>query len=217
MEFVSSWIIEHIETFGYLAIFVLMALESANIPIPSEITLPFAGFLVSRQQLDFHLAAFMGAIGCLFGSMVSYGLGKWLGRTFLERYGAWFGMGSVQIALGDRWMSQYGNFAAFFSRLLPVVRTFISFIAGIWSSPFPSFCLLTFIGSWIWSYLLVYAGVVLGSYWSTLHAYGQSADIGIVGAILVGFIAYLWWHWKEISNVRKKNRPDSQKNQNQSS
>jgi membrane protein DedA with SNARE-associated domain len=190
----SQLITDNISTFGYAAVVVLMALESANIPIPSEVILTFAGFLVSQGKMDLHLAAFAGGFGCLLGSIPSYWLGHSLGRTFLERYGKWFMISAKQIELGDRWMSKYGNWTSFFSRLLPVVRTFISFIAGIWKAPFWMFCVLTFVGSVLWSYLLVYVGVKLGEHWDVLHPIWQKFDVAIVVVILVAIAGYVWHH-----------------------
>ncbi len=196
-EWLSALITHDIAAWGYLAVVVLMALESANIPIPSEVTLTFAGFLVSQDKADLHLMALAGACGCLLGSLPSYALGLWLGRPFLERYGKWFFVSPKQIALGDRWMEKYGNSTAFFSRLLPVVRTFISFIAGMWKAPVLTFAVLTFIGSLIWSYVLVFIGVKLGDNWAILHPYWQKFEIFIIIFILGSILGYAWYHWKE--------------------
>lgn len=196
-EILGPWITQHIAQFGYVGIVLLMALESANIPIPSEVTLPFAGFLAWQGTLNFHLAAFFGALGCLIGSIPSYWLGRKLGRPLIEKYGRWFFIGPKQLALGDRWMSKYGNSTAFFSRLLPVVRTFISFIAGIWKAPFWVFALLTFVGSWIWSYALVYLGYKLGENWNVLRPIWEKFDIAIIALILGAIVGYVWYHIKE--------------------
>lgn len=197
MESFAQWIIQNIGAFGYFAVVGLMALESANIPIPSEITLPFAGFLASQGKLDFHIAALAGAVGCLLGSIPSYWLGRTFGRSFVERYGKWIFLGPSQLKLGDAWMAKYGDSTSFFSRLLPVVRTFISFVAGVWRAPFLTFCVLTFAGSWIWSYLLVYVGMKLGEHWETLHVYWQKGEVAIIGLVLATIAGYIWIHWKQ--------------------
>lgn len=197
LEILSEWITQNISSFGYAAVILLMALESCNIPIPSEVVLPFAGFLAAQGKLNFHLAALAGAIGCLFGSIPSYFLGSKLGRLFLEKYGKWFFISHKQLALGDKWMAKYGNLTSFFSRLLPVVRTFISFIAGIWKAPFLMFCLLTFLGSWIWSYFLVYVGFKLGENWTVLRPLWEKFDIAIVAAAGAGFAFYLYHHLRK--------------------
>ena len=190
----GAWIIQHIEIFGYGGVVFLMALESANIPIPSEIVLPFAGFLVAQGKLNFHLAALAGAVGCMLGSVVSYGIGRSVGRTFIERYGSRVWIGSKELALGDRWMGRYGNATSFVSRLLPVVRTFISLLLGVARVPFWPFVLLTFLGSWIWSYVLVYVGVSLGDHWEILEPYWQKFDLVIVGAGVIVVGGYIWHH-----------------------
>lgn len=195
-EFFSAWITQDIGNYGYAAVVVLMALESANIPIPSEITLTFAGFLAYQGKANLHGMALAGAVGCLIGSIPSYWIGLKLGRPFLERYGRWFFIGHKQIALGDRWMMKYGNSTSFFSRLLPVVRTFISFIAGIWKAPFWMFALLSFVGSWIWSYILVFVGFKLGENWGALHPYWQKFDVIIIVFIIGSMVGYGWYHWK---------------------
>lgn len=195
--FLSGWIIQHIEAFGYGAVVLLMALESANIPIPSEITLPFAGFLVSRGPLNIHGVAFAGAFGCMIGSIPSYWLGFKLGRPFIQRFGKWFLIGPKQVALGDTWMSRYGNWTSFLSRLLPVVRTFISFVVGMWKAPFWTFTVLTFIGSLIWSYVLALIGVQLGDHWNALHPYWLKFEYAIIASIIIGVMAFVWIHWKQ--------------------
>ncbi len=184
MNFIADWIANNIQHFGYTAIVVLMALESANIPIPSEVTLPFAGYLVSQGQLNLHLASFAGAFGCLLGSVFSYWLGYRFGREFAERWGKWFFIHKSDLERGDRWMGKYGNSIAFFSRLLPVVRTFISFVAGIWKAPFWLFAVLSFLGSWIWSYVLVIVGDQLGQHWVVIHEVGKKFDVAIVLVII---------------------------------
>lgn len=192
MDFLTQWIMENITLFGYGGVIVLMALESANIPIPSEVTLPFAGFLVSQGKMDFHLAALSGALGCLIGSLPSYWLGRKFGRPFLERYGKWFFLRKKEIDLGDRWMKKYGNWTSFFSRLLPVVRTFISFVAGVWKAPVLPFAILTFVGSWIWSYLLVYVGFSLAQNWSALHPLWEKFDVAIIVLLAGMLVGYIW-------------------------
>lgn len=196
---ISQWAIENISTWSYGAVIFLMALESANIPIPSEVVLPFGGFLVSQGQANFHLMALAGGIGCLLGSTVSYFIGEKLGRPFLKKYGKWFLIGPNQMESGDLWMKKYGNWTSFISRLLPVVRTFISFIVGVWRAPFWPFALLTFLGSWIWSYLLVYVGYKFGENWTVLKPVWEKFDIAIIAAVILMIVIYVYYHWKQAS------------------
>ncbi len=196
LEQLTNAIVGNIASFGYLSVVVLMGIESANIPVPSEIVLPFAGFLVAQGKLNFHGAALAGAFGCLWGSLLSYWIGRRYGRPFLLKHGRRFLIGPKQIAQGDRMFASYGNAASFVSRLLPVVRTFISLIAGIWRvSPLP-FAALTFVGSLLWSYLLVYVGYVLGDHWETLGPLWHKFDAVIVIGGVIVVSAYVWHHWR---------------------
>jgi len=189
---------------GYGAIILLMGLESANIPIPSEIIMPFGGFLVARGSMNLHLAALAGAVGCLWGSLLSYWLGARYGRPFLEKHGRWLMISPKQITLGDRLFAKYGPVVSFFSRLLPVVRTFISFVAGIWKVRLWPFMALTFVGSWIWSYVLAYVGFKLGENWEVLRPLWHKFDAVIIsaGVILVG--AYVAHHIREARKPFKR-------------
>lgn len=185
---------------GYSAVIVLMGLESANIPIPSEVVLPFAGFLAAQGKMDFHLAALSGALGCLWGSLFSYWLGRRFGRPFVEKHGEWLMIGPKQLKHGDAIFAKYGQGAAFLARLLPVVRTFISFIAGLWKVPVFLFAVLSFIGSWMWSYLLVYIGWKLGEHWEALRPLWHRFDVFIVAAAAVVIFGYAIHH---VRNGRK--------------
>ena len=185
IDFLKNLITENIAHVGYPAVLVLMALESANIPIPSELILPFAGILVSRGELNVHVVAVIGALGCVLGSVPSYLLGRRLGRTYLDRYGYRFLISQKQLTLVDEWMQQYGSATAFFSRLLPVVRTFISLPMGVAKAPMIPFVLLTFLGSWIWSYILTLIGVTLGKNWETLGPIWHRFDAVIIILILL--------------------------------
>jgi membrane protein DedA with SNARE-associated domain len=200
-EALSTWLTSNIQAFGYTAVVVLMGLESANIPIPSEIVLPFAGFLVAQGKLGFHGVALAGGIGCLWGSLVSYWLGRRYGRPFLEKHGRWLFIGPRQLSQGDYLFSRFGGAVSFFSRLLPVVRTFISFVAGVWKVPVWSFSLLTFVGSWAWSYLLVYVGYKLGENWAVLRPLWHKFDAAIIIAGILGVAAYIWHHWKSTAPI----------------
>ncbi len=196
LEQLTRAIVDNIAAFGYAAVVVLMGIESANIPVPSEIVLPFAGFLVAQGRLNFHGAALAGAFGCLWGSLLSYWIGRRFGRPFLQKHGRRFLIGPRQIAQGDRMFAAYGNAAAFVSRLLPVVRTFISLVAGIWKVRLLPFAVLTFLGSLIWSYLLVYVGFVLGDHWETLRPLWHKFDAAIVVAAAAAVGLGVWHHWR---------------------
>lgn len=186
---------------SYFGVAFLMALESCNIPIPSEVILPYAGFLVNNGQMNIHLAAFAGGFGCLIGSMLSYWLGQKLGRPFLWKYGKWLLISHHDLNHADAFILKYGNLTYFFSRLLPVVRTFISFVAGISKGDFKKFCLYTFIGSWIWSYALIYAGIKMGENWDKLGPLWDRFHKIIILLIIVGIV------WHIISGFKNHEKP----------
>ena len=179
-----------INNFGNVGVTFLMALESCNIPIPSEVILPYAGFLASRGILNWHLAALAGGIGCLLGSMLSYWIGIKVGRPFLIKYGRWLLISEKDIFIADKFIVRYGDLTYFFSRLLPVVRTFISLIAGATKGNFKRFCFYTFIGSWLWSYILIYAGLKLGENWNKIGPLWDRFHETIIIIIIIG----VGWH-----------------------
>ncbi|KKQ59265.1 MAG: hypothetical protein US81_C0044G0001 [Parcubacteria group bacterium GW2011_GWE2_38_18] len=179
-----------ISKYGSLAVMVLMALESANIPIPSEVILTYGGFLVAQGKLNFHLVAFAGAFGCLLGSIVSYYIGLKLGRPFLWRYGKWLLISQKDILRAEKFLEKYGELTYFVSRLLPVVRTFISLVIGISKGSFIKSNLYGFLASWIWSYVLVYVGVKLGANWEIIRPWWDKFSYLIVAIIIGGIV----WH-----------------------
>ena len=204
LEFLANTVIGIIETTGYAGIAVLMALESANIPIPSEIIMPFAGYLVSKGEFGFWQVVFWGAFGNLLGSLVSYALGFYGGRAFLGRYGKWLFITPHDIALADRLFWRHGAIIAFASRVLPVVRTFISFPAGIARMNIWKFSLYTFAGSFLWSGLLAYIGVQLGENWHSLEGYFRTFDWLIAGILL---ILGVWWIIRQIKHLKTNSNP----------
>ena len=152
-----------LQSIGWPGVVVIMALESANIPIPSEVTMPLAGWMLVQARGLSALAAvwqggLFGALGCTIGSALSYALGAWGGRPLLQRYGRWIMVSEEDLANADKWFARWGDWAAFISRLLPIVRTFISFPAGIAKIKFGRFLVFTFIGSFIWCGLLALGG-----------------------------------------------------------
>lgn len=191
----SRFVIATILRFGYWGILVTMAIESACIPLPSEIIMPFSGYLVSTGQFSMVWVTLAGAIGNVVGSIVAYYAGVWGGRPFVERYGPYFLVSRKDLDLADRWFQKYGEAAVFFSRMLPVVRTFISLPAGVARMNFPRFVLFTFIGALPWCYLLAYIGVKMGERWDQLRDYFHQFDIviGLGLALVVGY--FLWSHW----------------------
>ncbi|MBI2864512.1 MAG: DedA family protein [Chloroflexi bacterium] len=173
-----------------------MAIESACIPLPSEVIMPLSGWmLIQAKRLSIWwtlLAAFYGALGCTIGSVVAYWVGALGGRPLVERYGRFFLVSHHDLAVADRWFAKYGDWAAFLSRLLPVVRTFVSFPAGIARMNFPKFVIYSFLGSFPWCLALAIGGFYLGSNWESLRSAMRPFDIPIilVFVILVGIYIY---------------------------
>lgn len=189
---ISSFAVNFISTSGYLGVFVLMALESALIPIPSEIIMPFSGFLVFDEKFSFWPVVIWGTIGNLAGSIAAYLLGLYGGRPLMEKYGKYFLISRHELDVADRWFQKYGGLSVLFSRMLPAVRTFISLPAGIARMPFGKFCLYTTLGSLPWSFALTYAGIVSGGNWHILGPYFRKFDwaIGILGLLFLGLFIY---------------------------
>ena len=196
---VASFIVATISTLGYGGIVVLMAIESACIPLPSEIIMPFSGYLVSTGRFNLALVATAGALGCNLGSTIAYAVGYFGGRRMVERWGGLVLMGQRELALVDWFFTRFGSLAVFIGRLLPVVRTFIALPAGIARMPQGRFQLYTFLGSWPWCYALAYVGEQLGERWNTdprLKAFMHRFDGVIVAGIVALVVWYVWAHWK---------------------
>lgn len=181
---------------GYAGITILMAIESACIPLPSELIMPFAGFLVSQGKMNLFWAATAGAIGCNLGSVIAYEVGYYGGRPLVERYGSYILMNRHDVELADRFFKRFGGAAIFVGRLLPIVRTFIALPAGIARMPRVPFHLYTFIGSWPWCFGLAYFGMKLGDHWMDLKPYFLKFKEVIVVLLLAGIIWFVWTHWK---------------------
>ena len=192
----ASFIIEVISSSGYLGVVILMAIESACIPLPSEIIMPFSGYLVFRGDFELDRVGLAGAFGCVVGSIPAYYLGLYGGRPLVERYGKYVLLSHRDLDLADRWFDRWGDWAIFFSRLLPVVRTFISFPAGVARMNFQRFVLYTFLGSFPWCLGLAYLGMKLGQNWNTLGVYFHRFDMVIGGLIVLGIAYYLWRHFQ---------------------
>jgi membrane protein DedA with SNARE-associated domain len=189
---VSGW--------GAAGIMFLMAIESANIPLPSEAILPYAGFLVSEGMMSIHTAALAGALGCVLGSIPSYALGYFGGRPIVEKYGKWLMISKKDLDTADRWVEKYGDWTFFICRMLPIVRTFISLPAGILRAHFLPFIGLTFIGSLVWSYVLVFAGIKVGENLELFIKIWHKFDLAIV--VVFGGL-FVWYLIKHINHGRK--------------
>jgi membrane protein DedA with SNARE-associated domain len=188
-----------IEHYGYLAVFVLMVLESACIPIPSEVTMLFGGAAASAafaqhlhlsHPLNFLVVGLVGTAGNLVGSWIAYGVGRAGGRPLIERWGRFVFLREHELVRAEAWFADHGQAAVFVSRLLPVVRTFISLPAGVAEMPVGRFSLYTFLGCLPWTFALAGAGYALGSRWTLVERYVRPISI-VMAVAIVGLI--VWW------------------------
>lgn len=195
---ISDYILQIIGAGGYAGVFFLMFLESANMPIPSEVIMPFSGFLAATGVFNFWLVVFVGALGNLAGSLFSY----WLGYLFRTDVLKWSKTKvSEKTEKAKKWLEKYGDAAILVSRVLPVVRTFISFPLGVLKTKsLKRFSVLTFGGSFVWSAALTWLGLVLGKNWGILENYFRKFDYLILILILVGGG---WWIWRHFRNRRQ--------------
>jgi membrane protein DedA with SNARE-associated domain len=181
---------------GYGGIVILMAIESACIPLPSELIMPFAGYLVFTGSMKLIWVATAGAIGCNLGSLIAYEIGYYGGRPLVERYGRWVLMGRRELDWADHFFTRWGYLAVFVARMLPVVRTFIALPAGIARMPRLRFHIYTFLGSWPWCFFLAWFGMKMGENWRQLGKYLHKFDVVIVVILAAGIIWFVRSHWK---------------------
>ena len=180
MKLVEDWV----TTYGYIAIFLLMLAESACIPFPSEVTMMVGGWYASSGRLDFVAVGVAGVLGNLVGSWIAYAVGRSTGRTLLDRYGKYILIKSHDIDRAEKWWERHGDAATFFSRLLPVIRTFISLPAGMARMPFGKFTLYTFLGVVPWTYGLTWLGVVVEDNWEKVLPYFDLPSLVIAFALV---------------------------------
>jgi len=181
---------------GYGGIALLMGIESACIPLPSELIMPFAGYLVYEGSLNLLAVATAGAIGCNLGSLIAYEIGCYGGRPLVERYGRWILLTRRELNWADRFFQRWGYLAVFIARLLPVIRTFIALPAGIARMPRVRFHVYTFLGSWPWCFGLAWLGMKLGENWRVLGKYFHQFDLVIGLALAAAALYFVWSHWQ---------------------
>ncbi len=188
--------------FGYVGVFIAMTIESAMIPLPSELILPFAGFLVSDpskvepltgQPWSFWIVVVVATLGNTTGSLIAYAIGAYGGRPFLDRYGRYLLIREHELEMGEQFFRRWGAPTVFIGRLLPIVRTFISFPAGVVRMPIRTFVIYSTAGALIWSALLTYAGVLLGEHWQDIRHALQPFDTAILVLCIAAIALFVWW------------------------
>src|SRR5882724_678432 len=204
IEILSGFIVATISAMGYSGVILLMAIESACIPLPSEIIMPFSGYLVSTGQLNLWAVGVAGAVGCVLGSLVAYWVGMYGGRPVIEKYGRYVLLSRHDLDIADRWFANHGEAIVFVSRLLPAIRTFIAFPAGVARMNLKRFIIYTFAGSLPWCLGLAYVGQKLGEQWDKdprLKNLFHRFDF-VIGILIA--LAVAWWVWRHVRHSRKE-------------
>ncbi|PIT89710.1 hypothetical protein COU23_02400 [Candidatus Kuenenbacteria bacterium CG10_big_fil_rev_8_21_14_0_10_36_11] len=203
IDFLVQLVINIIATTGYAGVFLLMLLESCGVPAPSEAIMPFAGFLVAAHQFSFWLTVLIGVLGNLAGSLLAYFIGLKGGRPLVEKYGRYILISKHDLDKADLWFQKRGELTVFIGRLLPVVRTYISFPAGIAKMNLKKFSLYTFIGAFIWSALFCYLGVKLGANWEIIRTKLHNFDLAILALVIIVIVWFFYRHWKKRNKIIK--------------
>ena len=203
MEQFSTLFLEFIASWGYVAVAILMAAENACIPIPSELILGFAGYLIFADQMTFTGALIAGMVGGMAGSIFAYVVGHRGGRSFVDKYGHYFFVKKSHVDIAQNWFDKYGLKAVFFSRMLPVVRTFISLPAGFAHVNMKKFLTLTFLGSLPWTAMILAAGMMLGKSWEIMLKIGHQASLIFVGVCAV-IIAVMYLRYRKRKQAQAK-------------
>jgi membrane protein DedA with SNARE-associated domain len=194
INWLSAWIVAAISHLGYGGVVLLMGIESACIPLSSEVILPFSGYLVYTGRFSLFWVSLAGAVGCNLGSMVAYAVGYYGGRPLAHRYGRWLLISRNDLDRAEAWFRRYGDLTVLISRMLPVVRTYIALPAGVARMPLIRFNVFTFIGSWVWCWALAYIGYRLGAHWEEIGPVFHRLDIIWVPLLAALIVAFFWHH-----------------------
>ncbi len=191
---IGTEIIAIISTLGYIGIFILMIFESMVVPVPSELVLPFAGFLAATGKFNLFLIILASSIGSLIGSLISYYLGFYGGKKLLVKYGKYIFVDLADLQETEQWFAKKGEKTVFFSRFIPVVRHLISIPAGIGKMDLKKFCLYTIIGATLWNSFLIYLGYLLGQRWNEVKHYSEYFTIAAVIILIIGGSYFIYRH-----------------------
>ncbi|MFA5076104.1 MAG: DedA family protein [Patescibacteria group bacterium] len=205
ITFIIDWLVQItvqiIGALGYPGVFLLMLIESCGVPFPSEVIMPFAGFLVAAGRLNFWLVVVLGGLGNLFGSLLAYYVGRVGGRPLIEKYGRYVLISRHDLDLADRWFTKRGDWTVFLGRFLPVIRTYISFPAGIAQMKVGRFSFYTFLGALPWSALFTWLGVKLGNNWELVREKLHDFDMLILGLVILVIVLYVWRHLRQLKKM----------------
>ena len=191
---IGSFVLSTISLLGYAGIFFLMMLESMVVPVPSELVMPFAGFLVAQGNFNFILVIVASTLGSITGSLIFYYIGKTGGHTLVEKYGKYVLVDMEDIKKTEEWFNKRGELTIFIARLIPVVRHLISLIAGIGKMNVKKFTLYTILGATLWNGILTYLGFILGQHWNEVSQYVEELDIIVVILLIVGCLYFAYRH-----------------------
>jgi membrane protein DedA with SNARE-associated domain len=198
-EKIIAFLVGAIASGGYLSVIVLMAIQSACIPIPSEVIMPLAGYALAHTQLQLIILATVASLASNLGSIPAYWVGAYGGRPMVERYGSYLLLSRRDLDLVDHFFSRYGSITVLIGRMLPIVRTFIAFPAGVAKMNQLRFHIYTFIGSWPWCYVLAYVGMKLGAQFNTNPRFKEifhRFHLGVEAVLILGFLWFVISHWK---------------------
>lgn len=191
MDGLSGWVLETIRALGYLGLAFLLALENLFPPIPSEIVLPLAGFLVGRGQLNFWGAVGAATFGAVFGALILYALGRWGGRRLILRYGRFLNVNDESLKRAEGWFRQYGDAVVLVARVIPLARSIVSIPAGTMHMPVLRFTVLTTIGTTAWNIILIWSGRLLGENWDAVSRWVGSYSNVVYVIVAVAVVAYV--------------------------
>ena len=201
IDILAQFVISTIDHIGYIGVFLLMAVESCGIPMPSEVIMPFSGFLVADGKMLFWIVVAAGTLGNLVGSLVAYWIGYKGGRPLIEKYGRYILISKHDLDMADRWFKKYGDWTVYFGRLLPIIRNYISFPAGIAKMDVKRFAIFTTLGALPWTALFAWLGVMMGDNWELIREKLHKFDLAIGIAIIILIALYIWRH---VRNSKKE-------------
>ena len=193
----SATVVHIISSLGYLGLGFLMALQTVAVPIPSEVILPFAGFLASMGRFNLFFIAIVGALGSCVGASIAYSIGDYGGRPLVEHYGKYVLISHADLDRTEKFFARFGSISVFIGQLLPIVRSFIGFASGLAKENYKKFLLSVFFGSFLWSLLLSFIGEKLGQNWSRLKSNFHYLDLVVIALVVIGLIFWIYKHLKK--------------------